>query len=104
MQRTFTEDASDDPFDVKVRMAEKHDADELAAMNHEFNGVTVSHKHVLEALATGQEVVAIATVNHKIAGFACAQVHSSFCYDCLSGEITEMYVRAAYRNRGVPIC
>lgn len=98
MPRTF-KDAVDDS--VEVRIADRHDIDELSAMNYEFNGVTVSSQHILNTLATGQEIVAIATVNDSLAGFACGQFYRSFCYDSLSGEITEMYVRAAYRRQGV---
>ena len=101
MPKTSAKDALDDPTSVEVRMADKHDADELSAMNYEFNGVTVTSQHILDALATGQEIVAIAMVNDSVVGFACGQFHRSFCYNSLSGEITEMYVRAAYRRRGV---
>ncbi|MGI6566489.1 MAG: GNAT family N-acetyltransferase [Limnochordia bacterium] len=43
----------------------------------------------------------MARVNGSAAGFACAQLCSSFCYDWPFGEITEMYVRKAYRRRVV---
>ena len=101
MAKAAMKDTAGESFSIEVRIADSRDADELAAMNYEFNGVEVSDQHVISELANGRELVAIAVVNGSAAGFACGQVWSSFCYDWLFGEITEMYVRPAYRNRGV---
>ena len=34
-------------------------------------------------------------------GFVCVQLKKSFCYDEYMPEITEVYVRPAYRKKGV---
>ncbi|NMB24800.1 MAG: GNAT family N-acetyltransferase [Firmicutes bacterium] len=88
---------------IEVRIASKADTDELIAMNHEFNDVKVDSQWVQESLDTNlqHEIVAIAYVGHRAVGFACGQVYSSFCYDSLCGEITEMYVRKTHRRQGV---
>ncbi len=92
---------STDSVSVTIRIAEPKDANELSAMNYEFNDVEVSSEYVREALHSNQEIVAIASIDNTIAGFACAQFYSSFCYDSPWGEITEMYVRPPYRRQGV---
>ena len=41
MSKPVLKDAKDEPLSIEVRIADMHDADELAAMNLEFNGVNV---------------------------------------------------------------
>ena len=86
---------------VEVRLAGEDDADQLSAMNYEFNGEKISTKYIVDALHTSHEIVAIASLDDGVAGFACGQLYRSFCYDSLCGEISEMYVREAYRRKGV---
>lgn len=89
--------------DVEVRVASRADADELVAMNREFNDADVSGQWVQESLETNHqhEIVAIAYLGNEAVGFACGQIYNSFCYDSPCGEITEMYVRKAHRRQGV---
>lgn len=86
---------------INIRLARKDDAESLAKLNEEFNGVGVSLKHVTESIITGNELIAIAEYNDSIVGFACAQSYTSFCYNYVQGEITEMYVREPYRRKGI---
>ena len=39
--------------------------------------------------------------NGVLTGFVCVQLKKSFCYDEYMPEITEVYVRPAYRERGI---
>ena len=48
-----------------------------------------------------QEVVIVDDENGVLTGFVCVQLKKSFCYDEYMPEITEVYVRPAYRKKGV---
>lgn len=52
-------------------------------------------------LQHGDEIVVIALLNDEPVGFACAQTYTSFCYEELLGEITEMYVQEQARGIGL---
>ena len=86
-----------------VRKATEHDAQQLAALNDEFNGPgETALDHIRESLMrNAQEVVIVDDENGILTGFVCVQLKKSFCYDDYIPEITEVYVRSAYRNRGI---
>lgn len=87
------------PFTIRVAGAE--DAPALHAMNIAFNGDTgVTAEDVRRSLLCNAEVVLIAERDGSPAGFCCAQVHRSFCYPAPVAEVTEMYVREAFRQQG----
>jgi ribosomal protein S18 acetylase RimI-like enzyme len=85
-----------------VRLATKNDAEELSRLNQEFNGGDRIHgSEIIESLNKSTELIAVAVINDKVVGFACAQSFKSFCYQELQAEITEMYVEEASRRKGI---
>ena len=72
-----------------VRKATENDAEQLAALNDEFNGAGET---------TIDSIIADPESGIKL---LCVQLKKSFCYDDYMPEITEVYVRPAYRNRGI---
>ena len=90
-------------METVVTRALPSDAEDLCAMNREFNGPgdAAPADHVRASLALGREIVLIARRNGDAAGFLCAQRLSSFCYTASSVEVREMYVREASRRSGV---
>ncbi len=87
--------------DIFVRKATLLDSEALAILNYEFNQIERPAQYVAQCLTNNAEIVVIAESDSVIVGFGCAQVNRSFCYNHLSGEITEMYVRPAFRRSGV---
>ena len=47
------------------------------------------------------EIVIVDDENGVLTGFICVQLKKSFCYDEYMPEITEVYVRPAYRKQGI---
>lgn len=86
-----------------IRLATPQDAPQLYQLNEQFNGPSgTTVEAMAEALASpAQEIVAVAQVDGALAGFACAQVKRSFCYESPPVEVTEMFVSPAYRRRGL---
>jgi GNAT superfamily N-acetyltransferase len=82
-------------------MAVSADAEVLAQMNREFNGVNMDPSAVAATLRRSSETVAVAFVGAAAAGFACAQVQESLCYKRPWAELTELYVRSGFRRRGL---
>lgn len=85
---------------LEIRKATEEDAAELAVLDSEFNGDTVRLEHIIECLENNREIIAVASLDSEIIGFACAQYFKSFCYEDLQGEITELYVREEFRRMG----
>ena len=86
-----------------VRTATANDAEQLGALNDEFNGAgetTVDHIR-RSLLGNRQEVVIVDDDQGTLTGFVCVQLKKSFCYDDYMPEITEVYVRPAYRGKGI---
>ncbi|WP_046227550.1 GNAT family N-acetyltransferase [Paenibacillus dauci] len=86
---------------VQIVHAAAEHADELAAMNLEFNGVIMEEEQLREYLANRREIILIAMDGEQATGFICAQVFHSFCYERPNAEITELYVRESAREQGV---
>lgn len=86
-----------------VRKATANDAEQLEILNNEFNGKgETSIENIRNALINNQqEVVIVADEDNELAGFVCVQLKKSFCYDEYMPEITEVYVKPAYRKRGI---
>jgi ribosomal protein S18 acetylase RimI-like enzyme len=84
-----------------IRWATVDDATMLVKLNDEFNGIGMTEKAVQESLKGTNELVALAIVEQRIVGFACAQYFRSFCYQDLYGEITELYINEVARGRGL---
>ena len=70
-------------------------------MNDEFNGVRIEPRALRSKLKAGREIVAIASVGGVAAGFACAHMRESICYPTPTAEITELFVKPAYRRSRV---
>lgn len=86
---------------ITVRPACPGDAQALIRLNEAFNGVTgLSPADVQRSLASSGEIVVLTEEDGQAVGFACAQVHRSFCYPAPVAEITEMYVDEACRGQG----
>ena len=86
-----------------VRIATVNDAEQLNILNNEFNGEgETSIANIRNSLMHNkQEVVIVAEEDNMLVGFVCVQLKKSFCYDDYMPEITEVYVKPAYRKRGV---
>ena len=87
-----------------VRLASVGDAGELERLNAEFNGKGKTTEESIRAslLTNRREVVIVADGDGgRLAGFVCVQLKKSFCYDEYMPEITEVYVKPAYRKRGL---
>ena len=86
-----------------VRKATEKDAEQLAALNEKFNGPgETTLEHIQSSLLCNpQEVVIVDAENGILTGFVCVQLKKSFCYDDYMPEITEVYVRPAYRGKGI---
>ena len=86
-----------------VRKATVKDAEQLGVLNDEFNGAgETTLDNIRNSLKYNQqEVVIVDDENGVLTGFVCIQLKKSFCYDEYMPEITEVYVRPAYRKKGV---
>lgn len=86
-----------------IRKAMVKDAEQLSALNEEFNGEgETTIENIRNSLANNpQEVVIVTEEDGILAGFVCVQLKRSFCYDVYTPEITEVYVKPAYRKRGI---
>lgn len=84
-----------------VRLATKKDAEELSRLSQAFNGgARRIQSEIIKSMERSNELVAVAILNEKIVGFACAQSYESFCYTELQGVITEMYIEKTARRLG----
>ena len=86
-----------------IRIANENDAQQLAALNDEFNGAgETTLEHIRDSLKNNrQEIVFVDDENGVLTGFVCFQLKKSFCYDDYMPEITEVYVRPEYRKKGI---
>jgi ribosomal protein S18 acetylase RimI-like enzyme len=88
---------------IQIREARESDAQFLAELNQEFNGIKRSSQEIARVLQAGQsssETVLVAEDSGAVIGFACFQTLCSLCYDAPWLEITELYVIAAHRRSG----
>lgn len=86
-----------------IRKATINDAEQLEILNNEFNGKGETNiENIKTSLKTNQqEIVIVADEDNELVGFVCVQLKKSFCYDEYMPEITEVYVKPAYRKRGI---
>ncbi len=89
--------------ELVVRRANADDAAQLEQLNNEFNGAgQTSLENIKASLENNaQELVIVSEEDDVLVGFACLQIKKSFCYDDCMPEITELYVKADYRKRGI---
>ena len=85
-----------------IRLADAGDAAQLLALNDEFNGAgNATLEDVSRSLRENrQEIVVVAEEAGELVGFVCAQRKRSFCYAEETAEITEVFVKPAFRRRG----
>lgn len=86
-----------------IRKATENDAEQLNVLNIEFNGEGGSSVESIRKslLSNRQELVVVDDDNGVLTGFVCVQLKKSFCYDEYVAELTEVYVRPAYRKQGI---
>ena len=86
-----------------VRTATVADAEQLNALNNEFNGEgETTLENVRDCLSCNpQEVVIVDEDQGKLTGFVCIQLKKSFCYNDYRPEIAEVYVRPEYRKQKI---
>ena len=86
-----------------VRIANVTDAEQLNILNEEFNGKgeTTLENIKSSLLNNQQEIVVVSEVEDMLVGFVCVQLKKSFCYDDYMPELTEVYVKPKYRQKGV---
>lgn len=87
-------------MNITVRKATASDAAQLFGLNEIFNGSgTTTMERLTDSLKNNaQEIVFVAFVEDKMAGFICGQVFKSMCYDTYYGEISELFVKEEYRR------
>ncbi|HAX74132.1 MAG TPA: hypothetical protein DCY20_11465 [Firmicutes bacterium] len=86
---------------IAVRLARVADVKSLMKLSQAVYGVELMEELVLWKLKNNQELVIVAEFENELIGFACAHVKMSFCRDELLGEVTELYVEKAYRQKSV---
>lgn len=88
---------------INIRIAKPEDAEQLVQLNLEFNGVLRDadqlYREMQQVYPT--ETVWVAEVDGKLAGFTCLQLFPTVCYDHPLAELTELYVREAFRGMGL---
>src|SRR5438045_2035796 len=88
---------------MQIRVAGPEDAGELALLLEAFNGPSVSTEQARRRLiaAEGVETALLAKVEGRSVGFAAVRVVPYLSDDVPYAELTELYVEAAHRRRGV---
>lgn len=88
---------------IRVRPAGVDDAAELARLNTEFNGVDDQPQAIAARLADPRRVETplLAEIDGQVVGFAALRVTPCVFYAQPHAELTELFVRPAYRRRGV---
>ena len=86
-----------------VRKALPSDAEQLRLLNIEFNDEEeMTVENIRDSLRNNpQEIVIVDEEEGTLTGFVCVQLKRSFCYKDVTPELTEVYVRPAYRRRGI---
>lgn len=86
-----------------VRTATVDDAEKLDVLNIEFNGEgEATIENIKNSLLNNKQgLVIVADEGETLVGFVCVQLKKSFCYNDYMPEITEVYVKPAYRKRGI---
>lgn len=86
-----------------VRLANINDAQQLYELNKLFNGENTSsiEKVKFSLLYNKNEVIIVDEQDNDLTGFICLQIKTSFCYEKSLVEITELYIKEEYRNKGI---
>lgn len=88
---------------MEIRPACADDAPQLFCLNEQFNGEGATTARKIRDFLAGnhEEIVFVADSDGVLAGFVCVQLKKSFCYDVISAEITEVFVRQDFRRRKI---
>jgi GNAT superfamily N-acetyltransferase len=88
---------------MDVRRATIADAPELALLLEEFNGPSVTPEQTAARMSAceGVEMTFLAEMEGQVVGFACLRLVPYMSDDVPYAELTELFVREAYRRRGV---
>ena len=88
-----------------ISAATVNDAEQLNILSIEFNGEDeATIENIGNSLLNNQqELVIVAEEGELLVGFVCVQLKKAFCYNDYMTEITEVYVKPAYGNRGIAI-
>jgi GNAT superfamily N-acetyltransferase len=88
---------------VRIREAALADAAVLTELIAEFNGPGVRPDRTIERMTACAELerALLAEVQGSIAGFACLRIVPAMADDYPHATLTELYVRPAWRRRGV---
>ena len=89
-------------MEIIINAVEINDIPDLIDLNNGFNDVDCgTAESMREALNNKNELIYIARYNNEAVGFICGQLYSSICYTSKQGEITELYVKEAFRRKGI---
>ena len=89
-------------MEIIINAVEINDIPDLIDLNNGFNDVDCgTAESMREALNNKNELTYIARYNNEAVGFICGQLYSSICYTSKQGEITELYVKEAFRRKGI---
>jgi ribosomal protein S18 acetylase RimI-like enzyme len=79
------------------------DAQDLVQLNILFNGSSDSATAIAARMTDPRrvETITIARVNGKVAGFAALRIVPCVLYPTPHAELTELYVKEDYRQRGI---
>jgi ribosomal protein S18 acetylase RimI-like enzyme len=88
---------------IRIRIASPEDAPALSCLLEAFNGPGVCVEHVRRGVTApdGLEVALLAEWEGQAVGFACLRVVPCLADIVPYAEVTELYVDAAYRRRGI---
>ena len=86
-----------------IRTAIPADAGDLARMNAAFNGVSDSAAQIAARLVACADIetAILAELDGQVGGFACVRVVPCVLYAEPYAELTELYVKPAFRRRGL---
>lgn len=89
-------------LDIVTRVATVDDAETLARLNRDFNGVNEPTERLVQRMhhPARVETPILAEIDGVAAGFAALRVVPYVLYDAPHAELTELYVDPAFRRRG----
>lgn len=87
---------------MAVRRARLKDAEALARLNLQFNGVKITAQSIRNAMKRkGTETIFVAEVEGEVVGFASVQITSTFSSKRKTAELTDIFVEETGRRNGI---
>lgn len=89
--------------EITISLASIHDASAIASLNRLFNGVSESSAVIATRMSDPNcvETVILARSEEDVVGFALVRVVPSILYPGPHAELTELYVKEKFRQRGI---